>query len=763
MPQRSIHQILDLQNEEELTRLFPVNLREESHSFRTQRRSVLIAEYVIDESGELSDEKVDHVLKELEHSHPLYAFSPSAELVLQRHVKILKMVKNPSFWRRITHVQRPLCHRQAEEVIRNTVGGAGRVLEKDIRRAVLSSCLTLLRQNVGSCFATAPAILIHADQVEGLVGDLGELLVTGKLKRTFGGVEHVVPMSPNAGTGRIEVGGSILLTDHPLLKTWEFTLASFSEIKMEFSKWNLYGSLGFDPREPGGLGEVVYRYLQEQVEESQKKIEDMHAQYALAYDQLRSTEILLRGASSESEVRRLKLEHQSRSHHMHACLDLRNQIHDRAAHYGMFFDFLIERYRDKFPEYFQEIYDAEMKEVRGSAYDDSPAGFRLIYKYGRSDASVWKLIYHADEWIEALVDFFRAVEPEMIAQCESEGAKQDVGLLTTEILHHLRRKEFLKGALLRAAKSHQGGGNTPWAYLSGGTMDILVTTYYRREAPLSREERHVESPMDLLIFLLDTMKGLPPRAMASKMLMQSPTHAFVLEPFWELFKEGWEDRGFTYTWVRDHFVQPREQYYEKIVLNVEQQQFLVEQFASQLNPLEGHRLRKNISFLSPLSVSELRESVLRGYEESALWDGFIYQTLPIVSREQAGHFLREWVGGEVDDLSGKGFLTRHELEKLARQRLAQIDPQVDSWNEISKRSSVRGFAPPPPLLFADTNWAGFYFGFVVNPGTGALELWRMDRSGCRGFPMTSWKAFIDGSSRLKWIIYTHAHEYSLKH
>ena len=46
------------------------------------------------------------------------------------------------------------------------------------------------------------------------------------------------------------------------------------------------------------------------------------------------------------------------------------------------------------PEYFQEVYDADMHEdVEGSLYDDSPAGFRLLYKHGRRNPGTWTLIH----------------------------------------------------------------------------------------------------------------------------------------------------------------------------------------------------------------------------------------------------------------------------------------------------------------------------------------------------------------------------------
>ena len=41
------------------------------------------------------------------------------------------------------------------------------------------------------------------------------------------------------------------LADNALLKAWEFTLASFSDIKYEFSRWNLYSSLGLGSNDPG--------------------------------------------------------------------------------------------------------------------------------------------------------------------------------------------------------------------------------------------------------------------------------------------------------------------------------------------------------------------------------------------------------------------------------------------------------------------------------------------------------------------------------
>ena len=69
-----------------------------------------------------------------------------------------------------------------------------------------------------------------------------------------------------------------------------------------------------------------------------------------------------------------------------------------------------------------------------------------------------------------------------------------------------------------------------------------------------------------------------------------------------------------------------------------------------------------------------------------------------------------------------------------------------------------GFAYPEPLLFADTNWAGWYFGWVVGP-SGVLELWRLNRIATRGFPMTGWKNWFTSDNTAPWIVLANSDEY----
>lgn len=509
--------VLDLKKEAELALACDLSVIQDSFRFRALWRTQKIAAFLLDERGDVKREALAELIGLFENEGHIFFPTGTSDCVLRDHIlRTLKAFRdNPNLLRFLKRFQRPLCHKWAERIIGDAVGqfNAGEVTDRMIRCAVLSACLVYLRQSVGSCFATAPAILIQEEQIENLLQDLYDLLTTGVLKRTFGGVEYAVPLSPSTGIGdlRKPLGAQSwfspgLLTalrctreelkallerssasnaeelihlvlmqrfglneddlrsfkgsqkffaksaeplsrksdqcqkmvdkereakaafkavvDHPLLKAWEFTIASLTEAKMEFSKWNLYASLGLHHEEEGGIGSVIYHYLSSKLDHNNQKVEDYQRDYEIAYDQLRATEILLKQASTESDIRRLKAEFQTRLSHMQSCLEIRDRAYSAASHYSTLFSFLQEQYSAKCPEYFQEIYDAEMQDVKTGPYEDSPAGFRLVYKHGRTDPSLWTMIYTSDQYIEALVSFFIATEHAIVQACEWEKGKR---------------------------------------------------------------------------------------------------------------------------------------------------------------------------------------------------------------------------------------------------------------------------------------------------------------------------------------------------
>ncbi len=918
-PNHFLHQLFDVQRELHLTPLFDLSGVQDSYRFRALHRARNLATFLMDSQGEVIPDAVEKVILALEKEGNLFypqGFSDST--ILEHQLTILRQLRSAEVLKSLKRFQTPLCHGTAErlvfETLREPVQG---ITVAHLRRAVLCASLTPLRQNVGSCFATAPAILIQREQYLQFLDDLYQLLSTGKLKRTFGGVEYAVPLSPNTGIGDLKkslvspdsrlkpwmcpgilaafdvlfpsqaglgeeakagvienqiakvgkrsfsvdewihaelleqtgvaeedlqrahkmarahikqdhfsVRGSPTLKkldavqrfieleaaarsafngmcDNALLKAWEFTLASYSEVKMEFSRWNLYSSLGLSHQEPGGIGGVIYHYIEESLVEINAQIEEYQKEYAIAFDQVRGTETLLRKAGSDAEVRRLQAEYQSRVYHMRSCQEIRDTAHAKGTHLTELYTFLIHQYDKKFPEYFQEIYDAQMQDFQGDLYNDSPAGFRLVYKHGRLDPALWTLIYDADQYIESLVEFFIATESQVAAECEWEGGESAVCDVTSAIVAHVRTDPFLETALQRMAKAHEvpvaaspltrlsALEKKPWAYTSGGTMTTLVKTYYCLPNELRHEGRWAESEIDLLIFLIDAIKHLPPKSTdpfvknpQKGLLISSPTHAFILLPGAEKFKEGWQEEVFTYTWVRDEVFLPSQKFYGEMRLNAAHQEFLLEAFAEELPPLLSHFLQKGFTpsqkelsvidwrnrTLSQIAKAEKLSSPQMGALSDAL-DSFLYQNVPIVSGKQWKALVRRLISDlatpALEEVMQRlpdvpcSLLTARAVKDMAKSCYLIASGTAflpfDLSHHIAKHARFIGLAAPTPVLFADTNWTENDFGFVVNPGTGRLELWRLDRTLSRGYPMSLWKQWVNGTDRKQWIVYTETH------
>ena len=402
--------------------------------------------------------------------------------------------KDAEFVKKFRKFSLPIFHKKAEEMVRATLllSPTQPLSDAHVKRAAICACLTPLRQSVGSCFATAPAILAQSNYLDIFVDDLYELLTAGRLRRVSEGVQYSVPLSLTFGVGdlrkvidpsrefwtspgliaALEAGQLIpsqapflqkiqrakdallphyrpsmtveqllkkatskfeeasiafkSIADNALLKAWEFTLASFSDIKMEFSGWNLNWSVGLNPDQTGGIGAALYEALDAKLQEANEKIEEYHLAAQEAFDQLKAAENLMKQASTEAEIRRMKAEVQARSHHLRVCEELKEEFRVKAKIYSEFFAFLIRQYAMKFQEYFQEIYDAEMPEIFKGPYEDRMAGFRLVFKHGRSDSLLWTLIYDQTQFVQALVEFFTLIEHPLMHACQTPVEKKSL-------------------------------------------------------------------------------------------------------------------------------------------------------------------------------------------------------------------------------------------------------------------------------------------------------------------------------------------------
>lgn len=931
---------------EELSRRIDRSQIQESPAVRNVLRTRQLAQLLLNEKGEINQSVLSSVIVSLQ-GH-LYSLGPNRQHDSRREEHILKVLKLLQSQKELNNLlkklTRPMANKWAEELIRQTLQLPPNATVTDIhtKQAVLAAWLCFLRQNVGSCFATAPAEIVHDEQPEIFLNDLLDLIATGNLKRIYGGIEYSVPLSASWGSGDLKKpllmhvsskgvapeiwyspgllaafeavgvlkstdaikynvqlieewikpliqknlfesfciltaeeiirtvllqnlgvtdkevkeyenrpqgmvhtqlfiqipsskkGGGIgekcsnflnlfetaknvfkSLADNALLKAWEFTLASFSDTKYEFTRWNLYASLGLQTKEPGGIGQCIYAVIQHKLDAVNKQGQEIQYEYERVYTQVKMLESRMRHASTEQEVQWLKIDYQNQTNELHFLNEQRNATQNRAAALINLYDTLYQLYVDLFKDYFQEVYDADMQEVTTGPFDDSPAGFRLLYKHGRSHTSQWTRIKNQHEFIDALVSFFGATEPLISHALDGSKIEKDLSEVVTTVINHIKTKEFLESAFHRIAIAHQAPlikdplehleriEKKPWVYTSGGTMNTLVSCYYRIEDRPKEVEKWVESPMELLVFLVDTLKQIPVPFMdpflkgkRESMLMQSPTHAFLLKPAFSLFQETWMHDAFTYTHIRDCFVIPRENFVENIVLNHEMIRYLMIKIEEKIPENFKPRFKSVFEHLQgPLNPISFREHLLdaleqdrglRSVSQSILpieeIDHMLYSLLPLFPTHELREHIQEIfsflpaLAAEKNERIMHLFdqipLSNGEYPMIGAQQLQEICKALlclsevkttaaeDYHLQISLSAQQLGFAMPTPLLFADTNWMKDFFGFAVNPGTGKLELWRFDYTGSVGYPMTSWRQWVNGSrSDLRWGIYTKPFEY----
>lgn len=940
---------------DELSRRLDRTKIQESCSVRNVLMTRRLANLLINDQGELLLALLPRVIQHL--SGQLYALGPQRRYDSVRREHILKVLIQLKDNKKLVHllknISKPYSHPHADQIIRDTLQLPDKTILTDAhaRRAALSAWFCYLRQNVGSCFATAPAIIVHDEQPELFLTDLNELLGTGRLKRTFAGVEYSVPLSASWGAGdlkklfflpniyffeqteiwlspglinalevteilaldahaplkmkiarvkelllklvqevednkknyphqpyslmsaediirrvlmrhysineqdleffdarqRVMMGSQMLLlphamhgstkseacthfytaferaksafralADNALLKSWEFSLASFAETKAEFTRWNLYSSLGLGPQESEGIGFCLYAIIKDKLDQCNMRLQGFQVEYEQVYTQIQYLESRIRHAGSEQEANWTKLEYQAKMGEFQTIEDLRNKAHAQAQCYAGVFDILINAYDSLFPHYFQEVYDADMHEVKsGGPYDDSPAGFRLLYKHGRSNTSQWTLIKNADEFVDALVSFFIASESEIVSAVGVPEMQSDVSEFVTAIVNHVKTKAFLESAFHRMAAAHKTAPirdplehldlieKKPWAYTSGGTMGTLVSCYYRREQKPTEISRWVENPVELLVFLVDGLRQVPYKKMeefilnpSKSMLMYSPTHAFLLKPGLSPFKDAWTTDEYTYTWVRDRLITPMSRFVDDLHLDEDGMEFLIQVLTEYIPPDFQHYFRKIFSNIhGAMSSTEFREYILeqisheRGLKvhgRSVLSaddiDGTLFSLLPLFRgrelKERLEALLAQLPGVTIElnadllhflNASGEvGYnqiMTAQTLQDICQALLCLASGQTSApynyHKEISLAAQKLGYAMPVPVIFSDTNWVKDVFGFVVNPGTGRCELWRLDYTGRVGAPMSSWSHWLNGSRKdIPWGVYIRSYEYS---
>ena len=344
----------------------------------------------------------------------------------------------------------------------------------------------------------------------------------------------------------------------------------------------------------------------------------------------------------------------------------------------------------------------------------------------------------------------------------------------------------------------------PWAYTSGGSMSTLVSCYFKREQKPTETSRWVENELELLGFLVDSIRQIPYKVTEEyisnsrkSMLMHSPTHAFMLKPGYPLIREGWQNEALSYIWARDQVLAPMQKFVKNLRYNDLQIASLLKIVAEEL-PHDFQPRFKELTRNPPtqLSAQEFhnylsdlinRDPVLRYINTLLDTETLIDSTLYAHSPFTAPYHLRERIEAifnTIPQIKGEDRVRLLELfDRLSQrsvgnyvasaQQLQNVckaliclnsncpTAHVDYHHLVAHAAQKLGYAMPTALNFADTNWTKEEFAFVVNPGTTKFELWCMDPIGTKGFPMFSWTQWLNGSRKdIPWGIYNRPNEYN---
>ncbi len=867
-----ISKLFNLKEEFSLSKRCDLSGIHSGYLLRARSRPEKIATFLIDNSGHFLSDRLAELITQLEkHGNIPYPRGFSDGHI---HAHLLKQLKrlleeNSPLLNTLLTFTLPLGSRFAEEIILNESRSplSTSLTLPLLRRAILSALLTPLHQDVGSCFATAPAILIQDEQPLEMLVDFFNLLYTGRITRVIEGVEYSVPISPKRGSlGNLlthvnfdkgvqfspvlhiaceelfpvnmefnqrcewlrnklllclekqktinlsqfikylffegapinekgfssQVNDSTFQTEiratkasdlaksllfHPLLKTWEYSLASLAESKMEFVDWNLYKGLGLHPREIDGLGSLLVEEQRRLLEDSEKSLEMLKDQYEVARLQL-ETFIASNGRAGIDESR-ASGEEQSRTYYLKQCADQYNEAFNKIKYYRDLPELIGAIYCEKFQDFFQEVYDPELYiESEGEGvFEDRPAGFRLIYKRGRRDPTTWSLVENGEQYCDFLIDFFRLTEREIESALNEEGVYLDYGKILNQIIEKVRSSGFLESSIQRLG----GKGRLPWASISGGTIGHLLQAYFRKSSPLFYEKIAPENELELAIMLIDLLKKVREKAISSRILLTSAVHAFAILPEIDRLTKLTLSSTYTYTLLKESLIQPAEQFYKTLFFSEKEQEFIFSEFLKRCGnyfyevPYYARMVhREGVSF------QKMRQMLLelgakiqnRSFDErEAIVDSFLMQTLPL-------HSGYGWKG-KISDL----------LEDMGVQETVNALPEIGAYLMsfrdllelaaavilIAKGALIPGLflylrtraerlllAPPFPLFFADTNWPENLFAFIYNSGSERIEMWRFDECGMVGYPMSSHRHLLTGKPNEQWKIFTRPYEYRMR-
>lgn len=214
--------------------------------FKNAQISRDLANILILDSGDLDKKILENCITFLENN--LFSIKKNCEYenIYRQHILFVlkKLFEDKNFSRQLNKLFIPI-QSHVQKLILNTL-----LLPKNtvlslahVKRAVLSALFTYLRQDIGSCFATAPAILIQQQYPEKMLKDLDDLISSGSLSRIVKGKVLTIPINLLNSLGSLYIPVLIRkLGSNPI-----YSLAKDPSLQTAFLSINLINQESPDP------------------------------------------------------------------------------------------------------------------------------------------------------------------------------------------------------------------------------------------------------------------------------------------------------------------------------------------------------------------------------------------------------------------------------------------------------------------------------------------------------------------------------------
>ncbi|ANH78592.1 hypothetical protein [Candidatus Chlamydia sanziniae] len=893
-----------------------------------------IAGYILGENNEIDTIKLIEATNYLIHcTYPLGPHRHNEAKAREHLLCMLKALKeNPNLKNHIKALFIP-SYTAIQHLIRHTLALDSHVSLSvfHVRQAVLTALFTYLRQDVGSCFATATAILIHQEYPERFLKDIDDLLSSGKLSRVIGTREITVPINLSGCIGELfkplhildlypdplrklssspglqkafqaagiletlsdpqihvqqllaheyllnkiqnayetitanEIIESTLLhyyqiskntvrsilfkeglfskeqlllnsqfphelsethkvyrylsayeeakfafvrdTQNPLLKAWEYTLATFADANQPTAANHIRIALGWHNDGPQSLVGLLKTFAEEEIETLHTLVQQCEQTYHEARAQLAYIESRMRSPLNNQDSQILTMDHIRFRQELNKALYDWDSAQEKAKQFAVLPDFLISFYTKQIPLYFRSSYDAFIQEF-AHLYADTPAGFRIFFTHGRTHPHAWSPIYSINEFIRFLSEFFTSTEIDLLSKHAVIGLEKETTTLIHRITALLHKESFQEAALQRILQAYDLPipesilhhldkiSHMPWVYVSGGTVTSLLTDYFEHTEPLTIIEKYPENAHELAAFFADALKDLPTGIKnyleegTHSLIASSPTHVFSITAGAPLFKEAWDNDWYSYTWLRDIWMKQHNDFLYVTTLSHQGIYTFIERFCNKYALQDVVQNFHNFCSDYTLTLPEFYEKASRFLQQLyrhapkafTLYQRYlvhqIVNDIPYVSEQQLPEILdniSSYLGISsrmaYDNFSAlieqhvpklsllSSADVRHLYKGLLMESYQKLYTEEDMYLRLATAMRHHNLAYPAPLLFGDTNWPYSYFGFIVNPGTQQIDLWQFNYAGLQGYPLNNIEEIL--SLQQPWTLYSNPIDYGM--